>query len=64
MTTLEELEVYLSREYENLYKNKKRARSLQGILTKSEQLREAFDKYEKIVQGYEHRVSEFCFEEL
>lgn len=52
--TLEEIQNYIFKEFENLNKNKHRPRTQQGIFLKTEALNDAFNKYEEIVQKYEH----------
>lgn len=56
MTRLDEIKDYVDREFRNLYKSKNRARSLQGILTKQELLKDHLEEFETRIKTYEHRL--------
>ena len=58
MTRLEEIKEYVEREYKNLLKSKNRARSLQGILTKKELLRDHLEEFESLVLKYDKRLKD------
>ncbi|XP_062707796.1 uncharacterized protein LOC134288090 [Aedes albopictus] len=55
MTRLDEIREYVEREFKNLCKSKNRARSLQGVLTKQELLKDHLIEFETLVKAYEHR---------
>lgn len=46
------------REHQNLQKNKHRARSLQGILEKSETLKDLKNEYKQILKSFENRIKQ------
>lgn len=50
---LEEIQEFIFKEFENLYKNKSRPRSRQGIFLKNEALNTALEEFEATVSKYE-----------
>lgn len=57
MNQLREIEQLISKEHLNLQKSKYRARSLENILNKKENLNQNIERYRKILKSYEHRIS-------
>lgn len=50
---LEQIKEFIFKEFDNLYKNRTRHRSQQGIFHKSEILRTALEEFEEIIRKYE-----------